>query len=270
MQDNQEPNYRHREPDPDEALREVLSFLCNPLNSNAITAIATVLIFISGVVYTGFSALQWQATRQSADAATSAATTAAKQLEMVDRPWVIVSFIVNSPLVFGEDGMHLSLGVHLKNIGHSVATNIVIDDALFPSKDPLNEPLVRQRKLCEKTRKDTVGMNTGRLELTIFPDEEDGSLSAGATIDNATIAANLLDTHLHPALKTKFISSVYFVGCVDYQYATSTIHHQTQFIYEVGRIEPPRTFPMAIVIGQPIAADNVRLTRYIFGGFLAN
>lgn len=64
------------------------------------------------------------------------------------------------------------------------------------------------------------------------------------------------------------------VGCVDYQYGTSTRHHQTQFIYEVQRFDrvanSKRLYPIySIEVPRPIPALDVVLTKYAFSGFYA-
>ena len=63
-----------------------------------VTAIATVIIAILTGFYVHYSRAQWKVMRDqlpelktSAEAAKDAATTAAKQLEMSERPWVILT-----------------------------------------------------------------------------------------------------------------------------------------------------------------------------------
>jgi hypothetical protein len=78
----------------DSIKRDFGEFISEPKHANAIMAIATVLIFLSGVCYTVFAALQWGANENAAGAAKSAADTAAKQeasWEISQRPWVEVA-----------------------------------------------------------------------------------------------------------------------------------------------------------------------------------
>jgi len=128
--------------------------------------------------------------------------------------------------------------------------------------------LSRQKALCDKAAKDTEGMNSGRLEMTLFPGGEDSSLSIGPSIYMPEVMANLMDTHLTPTLHDKAFGPIYLVGCVDYQYAASPTHHQSRFAYEIGRALPhsPPDLVTAIKVGEDVPADQVRMTRWIFGG----
>ena len=62
-------------PNPIESLRHIWDFLIEPKNSSAIQAVCTLLIFVTGMIYTVFAGLQWCASKKAADAAKSAAET---------------------------------------------------------------------------------------------------------------------------------------------------------------------------------------------------
>lgn len=203
----------------------------------------------------------------STGAAKSAAETASKQLELLDRPWISVALIPESPLAFSSDQLQFNLRVHLKNVGHAVATNVVIDHVAFLTPDPFHVVLSRQKALCEKTAEDTTGMNNGRLEMTLFPGSEDTSLFIGSNISMHEIMSNLIDTH-NPNFHDKVFGPVYLVGCVDYQYSASPTHHQTRFAYQIGRVLPnfPPDVPALIKVGESVPTENVGMNRWIFGG----
>jgi hypothetical protein len=63
-------------------------FITEPKHANAIMAIFTMLIFVTGALYTVFAGLQWCANQKAADAAASAAKTAKDTLVLDQRPWV--------------------------------------------------------------------------------------------------------------------------------------------------------------------------------------
>jgi hypothetical protein len=211
--------------------------------------------------------VQATASQTAANAAKSSAETASKQLELLDRPWISVAFAPESPITFDNEQMRLNLGVHLKNVGHAVATNVVIAYEPFLTDDPFHKVLSRQKTLCDKTKKDTIGMNSGRLEITLFPSAEDRSLFIGPDISMRKIMSNLVDTH-NPSFHDKVFGPVYLVGCVDYQYTASPIHHQTQFAYEIGRIRtnPPAKIPGLIIVGEDVPVGEVVIAPWIFGG----
>jgi hypothetical protein len=93
--DPEDPN---AEPDPTEAWRRFWKYVADSKNSGAITAIATLAICVTGVCYTIFAGFQWSTNQESANAAKSAADTSAKQLELLDRPWISVAFTPESPI----------------------------------------------------------------------------------------------------------------------------------------------------------------------------
>jgi hypothetical protein len=68
----------------------------------------------------------WQSweTRKSADAAKSAADTAASQLELAERPWVDANITVNGSISFNENGANVPIKIALKNSGPSPALSV--------------------------------------------------------------------------------------------------------------------------------------------------
>lgn len=73
-----------REPTPPGELMSIWLFIKDPKHSNAIMAIATVMIFLSGVAYTFVSYLQWKAADKTANIAK-------ESLESVQRAFVTVA-----------------------------------------------------------------------------------------------------------------------------------------------------------------------------------
>lgn len=65
--------------------------------------------------------------------------------------------------------------------------------------------------------------------------------------------------------RTDFFS-IYFVGCVDYQFSGHESHHQTRFIYEVHRtdVNNPNIW-LALSIGQDIPVAALVLHKMIIG-----
>src|SRR6267143_6119466 len=59
VQSNQNSQNSKRKPTPMEMIREWFDFIRDPGNASAIVAIFTVLIFLTGLAYTVFAALQW-------------------------------------------------------------------------------------------------------------------------------------------------------------------------------------------------------------------
>ena len=58
--------------------------------------VVTLIVFVVYAIYTG---RMYYANRDSADAATKAANTAASQLEMTGRPWITIDVVITSALI---------------------------------------------------------------------------------------------------------------------------------------------------------------------------
>jgi hypothetical protein len=73
-------------------------------------------------VYAGFTIAMYFANKKSADAAKSAANTAASQLELAERPWVDASMATDGPFNFVENGVRVPFKFQLLNTGHTPAS----------------------------------------------------------------------------------------------------------------------------------------------------
>lgn len=102
------------------------------LDPNRVIAGFTIVIALTGIAYTLFAGLQWSEMRNATTAATRAANTAARQLELTERPWVFVKGAkVVSPLTFDKDGAHVTFEVVVRNSGLSPAVNVEIEPRLY-------------------------------------------------------------------------------------------------------------------------------------------
>src|SRR5438874_8471211 len=76
------------------------------LRFNKLLTTFTGLLFVTSAIS---DVLMWRyvnITKQSADAATSAADTASHQLELTERPWVYADAQIAGPLTFDKRGAH--------------------------------------------------------------------------------------------------------------------------------------------------------------------
>jgi hypothetical protein len=224
--------------------------------------VGTWLAFIAAAIYAGITFRIWHQMEEQTK-------TAQSQLEAVDRPWLKITFTPD-PITFQQGGMQIGLRAKITNVGRSVATGVVIPLRGFLAYDAntiFKEPLKRQRELCGKLVEEPVSKHLDETQITVFPDSTDDSRQTGISFSKSEIDAapsanpNYAEKRLLPIV----------IGCVDYQYGTSTHHHQTGFIYEVQRLDPitpPHVF--TIQLNREIPATNVILTPYAFGGFAAN
>jgi hypothetical protein len=135
------------------------------------------------VIYTAFTILMWCANKKAAEAAKSAADTAAKQLEMTDRPWVAIEVAITSPLIYDDKGVRLDFSFVPKNIGHSPAQNVLIAPELLPvfMGDDVSEA---QKRICKSAAQDTVFP-----KYVLFP-EEPYSQPFGLSMSTESIIAH--------------------------------------------------------------------------------
>jgi hypothetical protein len=105
--------------------------------------------------------------KRSADAATNAADTTARQLELTQRPWVFVNdATVVSPLTFDKDGAHVTFEITIHNSGLTPAANALIVPRLYPLQ-LIESPKLPIERLCDATS--YISSSTG---LLIFPNTD--------------------------------------------------------------------------------------------------
>jgi hypothetical protein len=234
-----------------------------------VIAVTTFLAALAASIYAGIAACQLKEMRKATIAATKSANTAAAQLELTDRAWVTVEItactecgprdIRGGPLTFGKDGRgSLTFTISLKNIGKSVANHawprfkplaIGWDDLLT---DPYKMPLDEQRKLCSGPA------DNSKIEgYTIFPNDAQVEVWGPMGFDTKQIRENL---NLH--LKNGKPIRPLLIGCVDYDYPSSTAQHQTGFIYE-AHIGKTNQVIQTLV---PVPIDQLTFRPYGFGG----
>jgi hypothetical protein len=196
---------------------------------------------IAGVVvltiYTLFTIQMYYANKKAADAAKSAADTAATQLELSERPWVTVEITLKEPphahspspgLTFNSDGTaSLNVFVVIRNIGHSIAKSIYVRPQMYPPVFDriLTEPVSRQKSWCDKVRTEITV--EGQL-ISLFPGEEDTvNYTLGMGRDDIQAARGS-----EAFFKTNEIIPIVY-GCVNYKSSISSGIHQTPFIYHM-------------------------------------
>jgi hypothetical protein len=166
-----------------------------------------------------------QATIQ-ANAAKSAADTSKQEMELSQRPWLIVKAAVAGPLTYDRDGGHITLHYAIVNVGHSPATavNIWPEFYIANGKKPL--ALVEQRRLC------TQQVPTGtRIGETIFPGSSPFEVNELFSMSRSDI-----DDSLRYFGGKFFVASI--VDCVTYHASFGKQAYYVGSSYELGRPNP--------------------------------
>lgn len=180
-------------------------------------------IFVSCQQHNAMSESNAVAAR-AADAAKSAADTAAAQLEISERPWVSATFTIREPLTFDANGRGgMWIAVTLKNGGGSVALNVRTRMRLYAGIT--NRIHAEQAALCDPMR------TAPRLipETALFPGGE-AEFHEGIDVAPEDIAeaksrmprmGNLVDFTI--------------LSCIDYQSPLGPKHFQTRYVFGLGR-----------------------------------
>jgi len=226
-----------------------------------------------GLLFVNF--FQMKATQNAADAAATAANTAQKQLEMSERPWVVAQFFIDQPIQLQPNGdIGVRLRVVMKNIGHSVATDV----RLLLGADPegrgawfMNTPK-EQKEMCDNWRNIHFPGNPGAGTKILFPND------TFIEEESFTIAKKQIEKVQAEVSGKRVITGISLFGCVNYGFAFTPEHHQTGFNYDLikpGLPPPPHPLKYNEVtggveymnVGETIPASQLKIRQSIFGGF---
>lgn len=208
--------------------------------------------------------------QRQADAAQRQVAIMQQQLETTDRPWVTVEVMANTewvpgaliggPLIFDKDGRgSLAFKIIYKNIGKSVASHVYDRTEAWAMgiTDRPQMALDEQRRVCNGPNTYTKNTLPIDIRYTLFPqDPQVAFVSTG--FETKQIAA----PSGFGILKNGKPVQPFIIGCVDYDYAYSTVPHQTGFIYEVYGSKAHQGIQTLITI--PV--DRLTFEPYAFGG----
>lgn len=237
------------------------------LRAQRIIGFGTWAAVVAACIYAGVAADQLSETRKQVSIVRN-------QLEVTDRPRVKIEItactvcgdrdIRGGPLTFDKTGRgSLTFRAIFKNIGNSVADNVTLRYRPTPIgafNSPVNESTTlveEQKRLCSESNEEK-GFNIG----SVFPQDTHPEVFGPAGFDTS----NVPDSPPDLALKNGKAIDLFVVGCVDYEWATSSKPHQTGFIYSVTEINPPHGIQTLMTI--PV--DRLSFEAYGFGGQYAN
>lgn len=212
--------------------------------------------------------VQAHAAGVAAQAASSAAGTAADQLVLGERPWVKINHRVLSPLTFniggrasGKDVALMTIEDTLENVGQSVAVNVLSWEDVIPLDADFTDKTARARQA------QWCGENSHRRQdigNTLFPHDP---MIQQSTV-GPTMEAVLQSAANNPVGLTGKVSFV-LVGCVVYRSSfepQTRPAHETLFVYRLGIPQgagiQPYVFPTGV-------ASSLQLVAFPLG-FNAN
>jgi hypothetical protein len=164
-----------------------------------------------------------------------------RQFEMSQRPWVsLVGLpVITSPLdlsptgfprVPGFDGASVGLNLEVTNSGHSPARRVGVVANLFDESQ--TNVLRDQEALCVEFTK-PVPSGGEIFETTLFPGDKHTFQRTATSPPVSKMRERNKDK------KAIFYAAV--VGCIDYQFMFGDGHHQTGFIFDLGKKMPVET-----------------------------
>jgi hypothetical protein len=180
-------------------------FIVEPKHSNALVAIFTILIFVTGAFYAVFAALQWGTMKGQLE-----------QMVSSTRPWVGVepgAGLQVSQITFDEQGnAKATIAVSAKNYGNSPARNVMAIATLVILQD--ERPVIHDEIRDSCDRVEDIG-------AILFP----GCSVARQWSSKVTADKFKVGPGVGPPL---FIA--YVVGCIGYRDTSGSVHH-TGFAY---------------------------------------
>lgn len=205
-----------------------------------------------------------KATQDAAIAAQSAATTAASQLELAERPWVDASISLNGPLTFNVNGANIPLKIVLRNTGHSPAQ--------FTSISPL--PLIGRgafnaanniQDVCQSASK------SAALGIALFPNvnfEQRENVGLGKEdIEKAKAPIEFPGSHWGEV----FLSPTVVI-CITYsnQYSNQNSVYHTAYIVDLLKIDSANRLSDAFKIGEDVDQKHLLLRLHVEEPITAN
>jgi hypothetical protein len=215
---------------------------------------ALVVVTIQVVIYAQqaeFMKRQAKTMEDQSEISDRLATTALRQFEITDRPWLAVDVSIIGPLTFNEQGGNITFRIVAENVGRSIALNATVHaKMIIPDFDGdlFREVLAEQLRVCKEA-------HSRFMAYAVFPGRKsvsDWSFGLGpAELERGCIA-------------TSNFFHLYIVGCVDYQFSGHDTHHQTRFIYGVNRTDKSGR-PLALSMENDIPLEHLFLQKFILG-----
>jgi hypothetical protein len=184
------------------------------------------------------------ATGIAANAATRNANAAVMAVEHADRPWIRVYLTPETLTTSDTEGLQIRSGVTVKNVGKSVAEQVVIWNYLAVDPSTL---AAEQEKLRASFDKPELGRMMG---MTIFPGEEKTQIHTVGTGKESpeSFWRERMPVMLDRDLGERILPLTY-IGCVGYRYGTSDKWHFTYWGYDLV-LSDGRHLPLHIATGK--------------------
>jgi hypothetical protein len=188
------------------------------------------------------------ATTKAAIAAKSGADTAARELELAERPWVDAQMVIDGPFEFNLNGVNVHFKFQLVNTGHSPAVAVNIHPFMVSafSTGPTAEEARNQT--CSGASQTAV--KRPGFGVTLFPNHPfEESLSFGMGKDDIAKASQRIPGQIiWPNL----------VVCIAYRSTFSDRVYHTAYVLDLLKIDSEGNQRVDFKIGEDVDKDHLR------------
>ena len=209
-----------------------------------ISAIGLIIL----IVYTGATIKMYRANKEAADAAKSAADTAARELELSERPWISADFSAVSPLVIDSAGLRITIQTTITNVGHSPAVKAAESLKLYTSFLLTPDPWKMRDEVCHEAERDSNAIlshtNTG-LTQTWFPGNQPPRIATYPISRDEIIKGMVQPSQVPHGMNPPPWYSVNIAYCASYYSSFSSKQYHTGYLLQIVRsklLPPPRLF----------------------------
>jgi hypothetical protein len=208
-------------------------------------------------VYTLYTIKMYCANQKSANAAHSAADTAARQLELTERPWVDANITLDGPFDFNQNGANIHLKLLLRNTGPSPAESTSISYLGLIGNKTANAENYRDQ-VCKDATRFTTSMPFG---ITLFPnvsfDQRESVGIENDAIKSGKDSIEFPNTHLPDDI----FDYPTVIVCIAYRptFNKTSIYH-TAYILDLLHLKPFNGYGgVTFKIGEDVPVEDLLL-----------
>lgn len=191
---------------------------------------------------------------KAADAAAKSADAAAVSVEitrLLERPWVSATLSAHTHLSFDGDGPWVTPLLTLKNVGHSVATEVRYACKLVPALGGVLDAKHTASIYMGRGRGGTQSLLPGELSTQVVP---------------LSLRLKEVEPQYIRSESGEEIISLAIICVVTYQFPMSAEEHSALVIYSVGRYEHSKA-RIVVKVGEHVPADLLTFLKEPVGSY---
>lgn len=220
--------------------------------------------FIVLAVYAGYTIAMYYANRDAANAATNAANTSARQLELTERPWIDAQIRLDGPLTFNVNGANVPIIFELMNSGHTPALTIANEVRMVAGFGFAPDPSAYRDAECIEATESV--LQRPHFGFSLFPTRPHVDREV-ILLGNSQIADAERNSPLH---KGKIMMPA-IVACIGYRstFNNTTVYH-TSYIIDLLKLDPVHGTTPVFAIGEDIPQNQLRIQLHPITSIVAD